>query len=98
LSFCSVENVKKWSPRIAVIILILMSLLIFWGVVNIFFRFLDADSYFSVSPSNDVASSDAGKERNQKMKDFLRKRGEKRQEVSAYPTIGNGEKDPFSLP
>jgi len=81
----------------ALAFLALMSLVIFWGVINIFFRFLDINSYFAVSPSTDVASSESMKERNQEMSDFLKERTKKRQEASIYPEFGNEEKDPFRL-
>jgi len=93
-----IEIIKKWTPLAAVTIVIISSLIAFWGVVNFFIKFLEADSYFAVSHNEESSPSASVKERNEKISNLLQERAQKRQNAGVPPVLGNGEKDPFSLP
>lgn len=92
-----IENLKKWTPLVASIVVIVFSLAVFWGVIDFAMKYLGVGSYFSVPAPDDSLSISSVKDRNTKMNEFLKDRSQKRQESSSPRNIGAG-KDPFNLP
>lgn len=93
-----IESIKKWTPLVATVVVVIFSLFVFFGVIDFVMKFLGAGSYFSVELPDDSLSINSVKERNSKMAEFLKEREQKRQEASTSRTLNVGEKDPFNLP
>ena len=93
----NLEAVKKWTPWAASAVIIIFSLLIFWGIISIAMKFLGANSYFYVPAPDSSLTSASIKERNNKISEFIRTReGVRQQSISAW-NLREGEKDPFKL-
>lgn len=93
----NIEIVKKWIPRAASAVIIIFTLLVFWGIISVAMKFLGASSYFDVPAPDSSLSSASIKERNSKMSDFLKSRESARQNASSAGNLTGGEKDPFKL-
>lgn len=93
-----IENIKKWTPLVASVVVIIFTLAVFWGAIDFVMKILGAGSYFSVSVSDDSLTGNSVKDRNSKMNNFLNARTENRQNASMSRLLGAGEKDPFNLP
>ena len=91
------EAIKKWIPWAASAVIVVFSLLVFWGIITVVMKFLGASSYFDVHASDSSLTSASIKERNSKMSEFLRTREEARQQASSAWNLREGEKDPFKL-
>lgn len=93
----SLEGAKKWIPWAASAVIIIFSLLIFWGIISVTMKFLGADSYFDVPAPDNSLSSDSVKKRNNEMSELLKTRDGARQQVGGTWNLGEGERDPFKL-
>jgi len=93
----NLEIVKKWTPWAATAVIIVFSLLIFWGVISVIMKFLGASSYFDVPAADTSLSSDSIRERNDQVTQLLKAREQARQAAGAAQELGAGERDPFKL-
>lgn len=93
-----IEIIKKWTSWVASMVIVLFTLIIFWGVISFVMKFLGVGRYFSLPPVDESVSISSVKERNVRMAEFLKERTLKRQNASMPQTLGSGEKDPFNLP
>lgn len=93
----NIEIVRKWIPRVASAVIVVFTLLVFWGLVTVAMKFLGASSFFDVPAADSSLSSASVKERNGKISDFLKSRESARQKASSNWSLPEGEKDPFKL-